>query len=286
MVKKAFVLCFALAAGTASLAEAQSPRTWVSGAGSDANLCTRAAPCRSFAAAIAKTTAGGTIAALDGGDYADVTITKSITVDGGGEHARMNGVIVTAGADDIVILRNLAFEGVGSGVNGVQILSAAQVHIENVTVQNYISNGIISSAAGNVFITDTTVKGVPSQGIYIQSGRASLNRVTTHGNGVGVLVGSAGNVTITNSVASGNEIGFGAAYASASELSLEDCVTSQNRYGVLAIAGATVRLSNVSVFHDTIGLYNGGSGFLVSFGNNRFGGNDTDGYFTSGAVLR
>jgi hypothetical protein len=45
-------------------------------------------------------------------------------------------------------------------------------------------------------------------------------------------------------------------------------------------------LSNVSVLHDTIGLYNGGTGFLVSFGNNRFAGNDTDGYFTSGAVLR
>jgi hypothetical protein len=285
MVKKVFVLCFAMAAGTASQAQAQS-QTWVSTLGNDLNACSRTAPCKTFDVASSKTAEGGTISAIDSGDFGAIAITKSITVDGAGVQARLNAVLISAAADDIVILRNLSMSGFSQNNDGIQILSAAQVHIQNVTLENYRNNGIISSAAGEVFITDTTVQNVPSQGIYIRSGRASLNRVTTHGNGVGVLVGAAGKVTIKDSLASGNEIGFGAAYASASELSLEDCVTSHNRYGVLATAGATVELSNVSVLHDTIGLYNGGTGFLVSFGNNRFAGNDTDGYFTSGAVLR
>jgi hypothetical protein len=284
-VKKLFMLCFAVAAGTASLAHAQT-RTWVSSAGNDNNLCSRSAPCQTFDVAISKTAEGGTIGVIDSGDFGSPVITKSITIDGTGVHARMGQMLINAGSDDIVILRNVSFWGQLQAANGIQILSAAQVHIENVTIQNFVSNGIVSSAAGDVFITDTTVNGVPSQGIYIRSGRASLNRVNTHGNGVGVLVGSAGIVTVKNSVATGNEIGFGAAYTTTSDLSLEDCVTSHNRYGVLATAGATVRLSNVSVFDNTTsGLYNLG-GFLVSFGNNRFGGNATDGVFTSGLVLR
>jgi hypothetical protein len=65
-------------------AQAQATRTWVSGVGSDANACTRTAPCLTFAGAIAKTAAGGEIDALDPGGFGTLTITKSITIDGGG----------------------------------------------------------------------------------------------------------------------------------------------------------------------------------------------------------
>ena len=57
----------ALALGTASMAQAQATRTWVSGVGDDANPCSRTAPCKTFAGAISKTAAGGEINTIDPG---------------------------------------------------------------------------------------------------------------------------------------------------------------------------------------------------------------------------
>src|SRR5580704_7703283 len=84
-------------------AHAQATRTWVSGVGDDANPCSRTAPCMTFAGAITKTAAGGEIDALDPGGFGSVTITKSITIDGGGGVASVipspgTGIIVSAGA--------------------------------------------------------------------------------------------------------------------------------------------------------------------------------------------
>src|ERR1700730_8843316 len=97
---------------------AQASRTWVSGVGDDVNPCSRTAPCKTFAGAISKTAAGGEIDALDPGGYGAVTITKAITIDGGGGQVAgilvtggTNGINVQAGASDIVTLRNLRING-------------------------------------------------------------------------------------------------------------------------------------------------------------------------------
>src|SRR6187397_1317898 len=100
-------------------ASAQATRTWVSGVGDDANPCSRTAPCKTFAGAISKTAEWGEISVLDPGGYGAVTITKSITINGTGTlagvlNASTAGVIVNAGTADVVILRNLSFEAVGT----------------------------------------------------------------------------------------------------------------------------------------------------------------------------
>src|SRR4029078_12896065 len=64
-------------------AYAQASRTWVSGVGDDGNPCSRTAPCKKVGGAISKTAAGGEIDALDPAGFGALTITKSITVDGG-----------------------------------------------------------------------------------------------------------------------------------------------------------------------------------------------------------
>ena len=94
----------------ASLAQAQATRTWVSGVGDDANPCSRTAPCKTFAGAISKTANFGEIDALDPGGFGAVTITKSITIDGGGGQvasvlaAGTFGIQISATATDIVDL--------------------------------------------------------------------------------------------------------------------------------------------------------------------------------------
>src|ERR1700683_4430752 len=65
-------------------AQAQATRTWVSGVGDDVNPCSRTAPCKTFAGAISKTANCGEIDALDPAGFGTLTITKSITIDGGG----------------------------------------------------------------------------------------------------------------------------------------------------------------------------------------------------------
>src|SRR5580704_15570115 len=98
-------------------AHAQATRTWVSGVGDDNNPCSRTAPCMTFAGAISKTAAGGEIDALDSGGFGAVTITKSITIDGGGGVASVlvsseaTGITVSAGATDIVTIRNVQVQG-------------------------------------------------------------------------------------------------------------------------------------------------------------------------------
>jgi hypothetical protein len=121
-------------------AQAQASRTWISGVGDDANPCSRTAPCKTFAGAISKTLGGGEIDVLDPGGFGAVTITKSITLDGGGGQVASilvsgsNGVNISAAATDIIILRNLRFNGIvqtGSpGLVGVQVNTAARVVIE------------------------------------------------------------------------------------------------------------------------------------------------------------
>src|SRR5687767_12317528 len=95
-------------------AGALSTRTYVSADGSNASTdCRAAAPCRTFAGALAKTSAGGVITVLDAGDFGRVTIDQSVSIVAEGVEAGIQvadgstGITVNAGATDIVVLRGL-----------------------------------------------------------------------------------------------------------------------------------------------------------------------------------
>src|SRR5229473_3388543 len=155
----------------ASLASAQASRTWVSGVGDDANPCSRTAPCKTFAGAISKTAPGGEIDALDPGGFGALTITKAITIDGGGGQVASvlvsgtNGIVISAGAGHTVTLRNLRINGVAGtgtgGLTGVQFVNGAALHIENCTIFGFTQMGIsiltTSASPTSVFVTDTVI---------------------------------------------------------------------------------------------------------------------------------
>jgi len=132
---------------------AQATRTWVSGVGDDANPCSRTAPCKTFAGAISKTAQHGEISVLDPGGFGAVTITKSITLNGDGTLAGIlaagtNGIVINAGASDIIKLHNLSINGAGSGLNGVRFLAGEALEIENVAIDGFTQSGIDVSLAG------------------------------------------------------------------------------------------------------------------------------------------
>jgi hypothetical protein len=118
---------FAALLFVATPAAAQSTRTWVSGVGDDANPCSRTAPCKTFAGAISKTAPSGEINCLDPGGFGAVTITKSITISceigtAGVLVAGTNGIVVNAAATDVVTLNGLDFEGLGTGLAGINFI--------------------------------------------------------------------------------------------------------------------------------------------------------------------
>src|SRR5258708_13981814 len=123
MKSRSLILAVCVSALVTTGAFAQASRTWVSGVGDDVNPCSRTAPCKTFAGAISKTAPGGQISVLDPGGFGAVTITKAITIEGGEElgsviNSFTNGILINAGVNDNVILRNLQIDGVGTGVVG------------------------------------------------------------------------------------------------------------------------------------------------------------------------
>ena len=139
------VFTFALA----STAQAQV-RTWVSGDGNDFDPCSRTAPCRTFAGAIGKTSAGGEINVVDAGSYGTVSIAKSITIDGNGFVAAItatisNGVNINGDMADTVTLRNLSINGQFAAFNGINYTATtngSQLVLENVTIERMGTSGI------------------------------------------------------------------------------------------------------------------------------------------------
>jgi len=288
--------------GTSSVAYAQASRTWVSGVGDDANPCSRTAPCKTFAGAISKTAAGGEIDALDPGGFGAVTITKAITIDGGPNaggilYAGTNGIVVNAGANDVVIIRNVNFHGFGTGLNGIRFLAGATLVVENVKIQNNSQVGISFEPAGNsqLLVKDTIVQNNVTGGILIKPGaagfaRAVLTRVKAIQNGFGVRAEDRSNVTISDSVASLNGFnGFlSISSSAATNVFIENSVAASNQNpagGGIVSGGAlsTVRISNIDTFNNGNGLLATGGGAILSFGNNKNAGNGVNGAPTGSA---
>jgi hypothetical protein len=237
----------------AGLAGAQASRTWVSGVGDDVNPCSRTAPCKTFAGAISKTAAGGEIDALDPAGYGALTITKAITIDGGGGQVASvlvsgtNGIVVQAGPSDVVILRNLRFNGIGTGINGIRWLAGKSLFVERCYIFGFTNNGIdiAKSDGGKAYITDTTVE---NNGV---SGLQSRNTVTNV------------QTTVDNSRFENNQ--FGIASEDFSKISVRHSVTAGNSSVGLLSEAVTAGPALLDVYdstsaHNNIGLQAGGSG--------------------------
>ena len=306
----AFLFSLALLAG-ASGTQAQATRTWLSGDGDDTALCSRTFPCKTFQGAISKTAAEGEINAIDPGGFGGVSITKSITINGGGTTAGAlissgsNGIIVNAGVNDVVTLRNLVINGSGVALNGIRILQARQVHIENCTIENFVNRGILvdnTSNAIQVFIHNTVIRNNAGASTPAGNSGAILLKPTAMGtvsallshvlmdqNTFGLRVEGNARATVHNSTASGSAtFGFHAITPgpNAASIILERATVSNNATGVQAegSAFASVRLSETVVTSNSVGLSSVTGGQLLSWGNNRNAGNGTDGAPTAAVV--
>ncbi len=235
---------------TPNLIWAQATRTWVSGVGDDANPCSRTAPCKTFAGAISKTAASGEINVLDPGGFGAVTITKSITISSIGFEAGIlvsgtNGVNINAAATDVVILKGLDFEGLLTSLNGVNILSAKDVLIEDCTF-----DGFKAAGTGNAINVAPTANPV---NVVIHNCRISK-------------CNSAVNVTPLGAVTA--------------DVNIIGVLVSLNLVGINSTGtGASVRVSNSSILNNATGV-TASTGKVISFGNNNIAGNTNNNAIT------
>ncbi len=284
LISAAFTF-LALAVLVTAPANAQATRTGVSGVGDDVNPCSRTAPCKTFAGAISKTAAGGEISALDPGGFGTITITKAITINGDGTLAGIlsslvNGVIVNAGANDRVVLRNISINGVGNGINGIRYLAGKSLTVDNVTISGFTSRGIDVSltTTGNLFVQDTTITNAPT-GIRLTttSGFAVgvFDNVRLEGLTNGLEAAANGFATINNSVISGNTSNGILASGANAEINVNSCQVAHNVLtGINAsVAGARIRLSNNDINNNTTGISISAGATVNSVGNNRVSGN-------------
>jgi hypothetical protein len=278
-----------------SMAYAQATRTWVSGVGDDANPCSRTAPCKTFAGAISKTAPFGEIDVLDPGGFGALTITKSISIEADGLVAGVlvsgtNGFVVAAGPTDVVVLRGLTFEGLGTGLNGVRVTSAGTVRIEHCYINNFVNEGVDVEPTGTtpttVMISDTLITGNDAAspngfGVFLKpagTGKvtALLDRVRLQDNTGGLRVEANAEATMRDSFITQNS-GNGVIVTTAglaAVANLETTVISDNNNGVVTSgAAATARLSNVSIFDNTANGTSAPTGTILSFENNRIAGN-------------
>ena len=285
-------------------------RTWVSGVGDDVNPCSRTAPCKTFPGAISKTAAGGEINAIDPGGFGAITITKGMTLDGGEGAgfasilaASTNGIVINAGANDVVTIRNISINGAGTGIAGIRILAARAVFIENCEIFGFraaagtdAGKGIRDArSSGLLCVTGTTVRNNSASGIVVQQATGIASSVATaidncwlQGNGsAGVALFNGGRATISNSIITANTA-FGV-FADAAPgfllLGIEGCVIANNNAGISLQQGSpTVHVSDTKIIHNNIGIQ-ATTGAVASYGNNRISGNTSGNAPTTGAGI-
>lgn len=247
------------------LINAQATRTWVSGVGDDANPCSRTAPCKTWAGAISKTATGGEIDTLDPGGFGALTITKSITIDGGGGQVASalvsgtNGFTIALSNGGTVTLRNLRFQGIGGlGLDGISMVTGGVLNIDLCEISGFQDNGINITPDGGsayVYINNTVSHNNGGAGLYVSNSGVAVNVSVANShfinNQYGIWAADYAQVVATDTQADGNSSGGFVARGSAQKAQLAVVNSTGSFNGIAgAIAGGSgkadqILLSNV-----------------------------------------
>ncbi len=289
-----------VALGTTML-QAQASRTWVSGVGDDANPCSRTAPCKTFAGAISKTAAGGEIDALDPGGFGAVTITKAITIDGGGGQvasilvsSNVSGIIVNAGVNDIVIIRNLRINGINqsisAGGHGIRFLQGKDLNVENCFIFGFSQNGIDialnQATQASAHIINTVLKNNSGVGIRATNAQAPAVQVGIDNSfaiidNIGIEAAQHSRIMVSRTTTE-NAVADGMLADDAGTTDSQMVITkSESGYsnnGITAGNGSSVAVDSTKVaFNNSCSFNQTGSGTFFSFQAGTAGTNSVNG---------
>lgn len=315
LFKAALLLGFTYTWTASADAQTLARRTWVSGAGNDANPCTQDQPCQTFARALALTAEGGKIDCANAGGFGVVTITKSVTIDCRSVVASIlapggDGIFVNAPGAQVVV-RGLTVNGGPSdnpGRYGIYVLAAQSVTLSDIVVENFAVPGGIGlvfspNAASLLTVSNTTLLGNGTRtaggGILIRprasaTATVALDKVQSVRNGQIALAidnlsfpTASSIVTVNGGDFSNGDYGIialtgGAGSGAINVVASGTRITGNAVVGVRSGGSATaVLVSNALVSGNSVGLDAQSGGALVSVGGNVVAGNGSNGAFTA-----
>jgi hypothetical protein len=273
--------------------------SWVSGTGTDAGTCPITAPCRTFQFAHDRTAFNGAINVLSSGNFGPLTITRPISIVAQGVEALINtgadgaGIRVQAGPNAVVSLRGLTIDLRGTANSGISFASGAALHVHNCVIRRG-TNGIgfaPASGTSELYVADSVIANAANNGIIVApsgSGGATvvLDRVRVENgadNGIvfsGNLTTGSISATVRDSVAAGNSdtgiraVEFG---GGTTTVMIDHSGAVNNSTGILASAGATIRIGDSAVTGNAVGLNAGNATAIASYGSNQIDGNTSNG---------
>jgi Periplasmic copper-binding protein (NosD) len=172
------VLLFLGALGAQDVSAAAST-TFVASYGSDSNgytNCARSSPCRTFAGALAVTSAGGEVIVLDSEEYGPVQIMQSVSiiapegVYAGVQVINGNGIGIGNGSGSLsVTLRGLTFEGPGP--------SGSHTGATGLSVGNFTGSVVVQKCNFRGFFPSPTGTVGGGTAIYITGNGAGMGRI-------------------------------------------------------------------------------------------------------------
>jgi hypothetical protein len=287
----------------ASIAQAQATRTWVSGVGDDVNPCSRTAPCKTYAGAISKTAKDGEISTLDPGGFGTITITKSITINGGGAGQGYGSILSALSPQGVLVnitdvndirktvrLNWLDINGASSGTDGVRMIAGNVLFIENTNIDGLVGDGVDVNmnfaGAGELYMRNVSIRNAVGNGVILQNANASgviaasLENVSINTSGDGLEAGNRSTASLRNCVISSSD-GVGAAgvrvNGTNATANVDLCNISFNTSGV-QVDNGTARVSETLFTGNSTPMRQVG-GTLRSYGNNR-----TDGGVNVGVI--
>ena len=277
-------------------AQAQSPRTFVSAAGSDANPCTFAAPCRHFQAAVNATTLGGEVDALDPAGYGPIVISQAITIEGQGwsyiaPPAGGNGITINAVSGNVSI-HGVSLNGVGitGTTSGIVLNSASSLTIRDSVIRNFTSDGIgffpntsnpFQLSVANTLVSDNGGNGINLNPAGSGTTTGVLSHVALgHNTNAGLNVGTSTqtiNVTVADSVSANNSAGVSASSGGTPVSIMVRTSTIANNTGSglqTMNSGAQIRVTRSTITGNGAG-WSAPGGAVTSYADNNIDGNTT-----------
>ncbi|MFY9621692.1 MAG: hypothetical protein WAQ99_17900 [Pyrinomonadaceae bacterium] len=295
-VKLVVIATFLLA--FASIAQAQATRTWVSGVGDDVNPCSRTAPCKTYAGAISKTAKDGEISTLDPGGFGTVTITKSITINGGNGGQGYGSILsalapsgVTINITDVNDIRKtvrldwLNINGASTGTDGVRFIAGIALFMENCVIDGVVGDGVEVSGVGLAAVNQLHMRNVSirnaAEGVRINNSGTNATQLTMDyvkiakatnclnaGNGTR---GQVSNSTFASCTGSGVTATEG---TSPTTFAVNDSSVTSSGTGVNTGAGSEVLIARVVITGNGTAL--GLGGLVHTGGNNTIGSNGSN----------
>ncbi|HEY2798280.1 MAG TPA: right-handed parallel beta-helix repeat-containing protein [Thermoanaerobaculia bacterium] len=225
---------------------------------------------------------------LDSGGYGAVTINQAVSLEApDGIYAGItassgDAITVAAGVNDVVVLRGLTLTGTSAAGNGINVVTAATVHVEHCTIRGFSAgNGILATESvllQQLYVEDSeieecnkAVNATASTLSFVWIDRCRFEGGEGEGTGL-LLEGPSDGSSLTVSISESRFTGWhdGIEVGDTVFLTVDRCVLRDFSIDISALGTreSTLTITNSVVPNSFAGVELGGHVSACSLGNN------------------